>query len=100
MRFYGTVKTERASKSQGGNDHVAFDLTYNDVPVISLFARVVLNNGNVEIVVDDLTNGTRNAIVLLDQVLKTKGEKQKGTNCKDCYAIDPTGGTDCPRHRK
>lgn len=32
---------------------------------------------------------------------KLKGEKEKSENrCNECYSIDPTGNTDCARHRK
>ncbi len=32
---------------------------------------------------------------------KTKGKQKKDDlHCADCYRIDPTGNTDCPRHRK
>lgn len=35
---------------------------------------------------------------------ETKSEQDElapiGINCPECYAIDPTGNTDCPRHQK
>lgn len=77
MKLYATVTSERATKGQGGNEFIGIDL----------FDSEKIHLGNITL---KRENGNYILYLELDSERvsvkdETKGEKQKGDKCSNCY---------------
>lgn len=104
MKLYATVSSERATKGQGGQEHIEIDI--RDEEKLIAYIRAIPDGTYTRLFVRVYDNVDFEKTFYIPT---TKGKQQKGEqdelapigiNCPECYAIDPTGNTDCPRHRK
>lgn len=91
MKLYAHVRSDRATKSQGGNNFIEIELLVGDKTNPQQFAVINLarTRGDVshlDIKSYELTVVTEQAV----NIINSKGEKQKG-NCKECG--EPLYGT-------
>lgn len=73
MKLYATVTSERASKGQGGNKYIDINLNVGSATESEHFANVRLN------IIDGVYT-----LWIDGEIVKTKGNKQKGENNCGC----------------
>ena len=86
MKLYATVSSERASKGQGGNNHLDIDVFVGSAKdSVKIIEGTITKEGNGYVVYIS-TLGQRDD-QCIDTVVKIKGERQKGESiCKQCGA--------------
>lgn len=89
MKLYATVTSERASKSQGGNDYLEIDIRIIDRIEPKYYLRV--NRNTVELL------DSEERVLFIEEHTKgvvDKGEKQKGIKCQRTHcknSVEETG---------
>ena len=82
MLLYSTTTSERASKSQGGNEFLEIDILCgdkNDPTVLAKLKAIILKGDGYNV----FKLYCRETLIS-ECVVKTKGKKKKGKNCLTC----------------
>jgi hypothetical protein len=79
MRLYGTITSERATKGQGGNNHLFIHITgkdrKNDIAVVSVFPWENYLDDDKPHICLNIRDDIKYSVDMF-----TKGKKQKGEN--------------------
>lgn len=90
MKLYATVTSERASKSQGGNERVDIELSVGSRDNSRLIAMIhlVADGDDYQLFWDDAERDecppVRDTLKTGKLIEKPKGKKQKGEDCRTC----------------
>ena len=91
MKLYATTTSERASKGQGGNKYINFELTVGENQTVMLFGQLVCEETETENIYR-LWNGD----ICVDTLRETKGEKKKGECTHERqYVFNTIRGQEC-----
>jgi len=94
MKLYATTTSERASKGQGGNKYINFEITAGENQTVMLYGQLVCEETETENIYR-LWNGD----ICVDTLRESKGKQKKDEKCPKCGSknIDAYYGhcTDC-----